>query len=60
MTFSLMYLQQHLFTVVQLAALEERAGQVEQHLRVLVLVELLQAVLVLLWGQTRATPGRLE
>lgn len=41
------YLQQHLFALLELAAFEERSGQVQQHLCVLILVELLQAVLVL-------------
>lgn len=41
------YLQQHLFAVLEFAAFEERPGEVQQHLCVLIFVEFLQAVLIL-------------
>jgi hypothetical protein len=44
------YLQQSLLALLQLAALEEGAGQVEHNLSVLVLIELSEAVLILQKG----------
>lgn len=49
---TLLYLQQHLFALLEFAAFEKRSSQVEQHLGVLILVEFLQAILVL-WRPRR-------
>lgn len=55
------YLEQHLFALLELAAFEKRSRQVQQHLSVLILVEFLQAILVL-WrkrgGGTLEPDGR--
>lgn len=45
------YLEQHLLALLEFATFEERPGEIQQDLSVLILVEFLQAVLIL-WSRT--------